>query len=107
VSSERAYVLANLSFSVLHGIGSLQCADVSRARRQIHNRKLCLYIIYIRKIGDLCSLVVGVPGCRSRGPGSIPGTTKFSEKYWIWNGVHSASSVQLRSYLKEKVAAPV
>jgi hypothetical protein len=25
----------------------------------------------------------------------------------VWNGVHSASWVQLRSYLKEKVAAPV
>jgi hypothetical protein len=28
----------------------------------------------------LCGLVVGVPGYRSRGPGSIPGATKFSEK---------------------------
>ena len=24
-------------------------------------------------------------------PGSIPGATRFSEQYWIWNGVHSAS----------------
>jgi hypothetical protein len=24
----------------------------------------------------------------TRGPGSIPGTTKFSEKQWVWNGVH-------------------
>jgi hypothetical protein len=54
-----------------------------------------------------CSLVVRVPGYRSRGPGSIPGATRFSEKYWVWNGVHSASWVQLRSYLKEKVEAPV
>jgi hypothetical protein len=22
---------------------------------------------------------------------SIPGATSFSEKYWVWNGVHSAS----------------
>jgi hypothetical protein len=36
-------------------------------------------------------------------PGSIPGTTIFSEKQWVWNGVHSASWVQLRSYLIEKV----
>jgi hypothetical protein len=36
----------------------------------------------------LCGLVV--PGCRSRGPGSIPVATRFSEKYWVWNGVHSA-----------------
>jgi hypothetical protein len=29
----------------------------------------------------LCGLVVRVPGYRSRGPGSIPGATRFSEKY--------------------------
>jgi hypothetical protein len=28
----------------------------------------------------LCGLVVRVPGYRSRGPDSIPGATKFSEK---------------------------
>jgi hypothetical protein len=39
--------------------------------------------------------------------GSIPGASRFSEKQWVWNGVHSASSGQLRSYLEEKVAAPV
>jgi hypothetical protein len=44
---------------------------------------------------------------KSPDPGSIPGTTRFSEKQWVWNGVHSASSVQLKSYLEEKVAAPV
>jgi hypothetical protein len=40
-------------------------------------------------------------------PGSISGTSRFSEKQRVWNGVHSASWGQLRSYLKEKVAAPV
>jgi hypothetical protein len=31
--------------------------------------------------GDrLCGLVVRVPGYRSRGPGSIPDATRFSEK---------------------------
>jgi hypothetical protein len=48
------------------------------------------------------ALVVRVPGYRSIGPGSIPGPTKFSEKQWVWNRVHSASWVQLRSYLEEK-----
>jgi hypothetical protein len=24
-------------------------------------------------------------------PGSIPGAIRFSENYWAWNGVHSAS----------------
>jgi hypothetical protein len=33
--------------------------------------------------------------------------TRLPEKQWVWNGVHSASWVQLRSYLEEKVAAPV
>jgi hypothetical protein len=40
----------------------------------------------------LCGLEVTVSGYRSRGPGSIPGATRFSEK---------------RGYLEEKVAAPV
>jgi hypothetical protein len=39
----------------------------------------------------LCGLVVRVLGYRSRGPGSISDATRFSEKYWVWNGVHSAS----------------
>jgi hypothetical protein len=32
------------------------------------------------EIDSLCGLVVRVPGYRSRGPGSIPGTNIFSEK---------------------------
>jgi hypothetical protein len=39
--------------------------------------------------------------------GSIPGHTRFSEKSGVWNGVHSAPWGQLRSYLNEKLAAPV
>jgi hypothetical protein len=39
----------------------------------------------------LCGLMVRVPDYRSRGPGSIPIATRFSEKYCVWNGVHSAS----------------
>ena len=33
--------------------------------------------------------------------GSIPGATRFSEWQWVWNGVHSASLGQLRSYLNK------
>jgi hypothetical protein len=36
-----------------------------------------------------------------------PGASRFSEKQRVWNGVHSASWGQLRSYLEEKVEAPV
>jgi uncharacterized protein YaiE (UPF0345 family) len=50
----------------------------------------------------LCGLVMRVPGCRSRGPGSISGATRFSEKYWVFDGVHSASWIQLRSYFRRK-----
>jgi hypothetical protein len=37
----------------------------------------------------------------------VPGASRFSEKQRIWNGAHSASRGQLRSYLKKKVAAQV
>jgi hypothetical protein len=39
--------------------------------------------------------------------GSIPGASRFSGKQRVWNGVHSASWGQPKSYLDEKVAAPV
>jgi hypothetical protein len=48
-------------------------------------------IIIIIIINRLCGLVVRVPGYRSGGPGSIPGAARFSEKLWVWNGVHAAS----------------
>jgi hypothetical protein len=69
---------------------------------------MVVILIYHRHKPDrLCGLAVGVPGYRSRGPGSIPGATRFSEEWWVSNGVHPASSVQLRKYLKENVAAPI
>jgi hypothetical protein len=34
----------------------------------------------IRRKAHLCGPVVRVPGYRSKDPGSIPGTTRFSEK---------------------------
>jgi hypothetical protein len=50
----------------------------------------CIVLLLAIVLVRLCGLVVRVPGYRSRGPGSIPGTTRFSEK-WFWNGVYSAS----------------
>jgi hypothetical protein len=50
-----------------------------------------IYIYIYIYIYRVCGLVVRVPGYRSRGPGSIPGATRFSEKLWVWNGAHSAS----------------
>jgi hypothetical protein len=55
----------------------------------------------------LCGLVSEFLSTDREVPGSIPGASRFSEKQWVWIGVHSASRGQLRSYLKEKVAAPV
>jgi hypothetical protein len=53
-----------------------------------------LFIIIISSSNSsdrLCGLVVRVPGYNSRGTGSIPGASRFSEKYWVWNGVYSTS----------------
>jgi hypothetical protein len=42
---------------------------------------LCLCLFLLSLLGDrLCCLVVRVLGYRFGGPGSIPGTTRFSEK---------------------------
>jgi hypothetical protein len=62
----------------------------------------CPYLHVRCSMDRLCGLLVRVSGYRSRRPGSIPCDTRFSEKWWVWNGVHSASWVQLRSYLGEK-----
>jgi hypothetical protein len=40
----------------------------------------CLYVFFIPIPDRLCGLVGRVPGYRSRGPVSIPGTIRFSEK---------------------------
>jgi hypothetical protein len=37
-------------------------------------------IIFITRNHSSCGLVARVPGYMSRGPGSIPGATRFSEK---------------------------
>jgi hypothetical protein len=39
--------------------------------------------------------------------GSISGATRFSEKHWVWNGVHSALVRINEELLERKVAAPV
>jgi hypothetical protein len=67
--------------------------------------KLFFFIIEIIRIDRLCGLVVRVSGYTSKGPGF---DSQSYQIFWeVWNGVHSASWGQLRSYLNEKVAAPV
>jgi hypothetical protein len=39
-----------------------------------------MFKYYLERNDHLCGLVVRVPGYRSRGPVSIPGATRFSEK---------------------------
>jgi hypothetical protein len=39
-----------------------------------------MFKYYLEGKEHLCGLVVRVPGYRSRGPGPIPGDTRFSEK---------------------------
>jgi hypothetical protein len=51
----------------LHADGNITC--------NIH----WTYSSYLR-LGHLCGLVVRAPGYKSKGPGSIPGITRFSEK---------------------------
>jgi hypothetical protein len=55
----------------------------------------------------LCDLVSEFLAIDPKVPVLIPGASRFYEKQRVWNGVHSASWGQLRSYLKGKVAAPV
>jgi hypothetical protein len=60
------------------------------------HKNINLLVLCGKRYNRLCGIVVTVLGYRSGGPDSIPGTTRISEKYWVWNGV------QLRSYLIEK-----
>jgi hypothetical protein len=70
----------------------------------------CFYIklyFFTYAIDRLCVLWSEFLATDPEVSGSIPGAVRFSEKQWVWNGVHSALWGQLRSYLEEIVAAPV
>jgi hypothetical protein len=68
------------------------------------------YYYYYYYYGRLCGLVVRVLGYRSGGPGSIPGTTRFSGKkktvVVLERGPLSLVSTT-EELLDRKVAAPV
>jgi hypothetical protein len=56
-------------------------------------QKIDYYLIPIyANIDRLCGLVVRVPGYRSRGPGSIPGSTRFPGKLAMERGPLSLMS---------------
>jgi hypothetical protein len=62
----------------IHNLPSIHSDNVKSFRHKLQDDRLC-------------GLVLRVPGYRSRGPGSIPGATRFSEKWWVWNEVHLTS----------------
>jgi hypothetical protein len=72
---------------------SLVVCDLSDHDSYSRCRWVVMYVF--RQNYRFCGLVNRVHAYRSRGPGSIPGANRYSEKYWVWNGVHSASAVQL------------
>jgi hypothetical protein len=55
----------------------------------------------------LCGLLVRLPDCRLRVPGSIPGAARFSAWQYVWKGVHSALVRINEELLERKVAALV
>jgi hypothetical protein len=58
--------------------------------------------LYFACISDrLFGLVARVPGYRSRGPGLIPGATRFSEKYLLTSGGCSVGIVPTRTQAME------
>jgi hypothetical protein len=58
-------------------------------------------------VDRLCGLVVRVSDYRSGGPGFDSRALQEKQSSGVWDGGHSASWVQLRSYFKVIVAAPV
>jgi hypothetical protein len=62
-------------------------------------------LTYPSTIDRLCGLVIRVPGYRSGGPGSIPGTTR-KELVGVERGPLSLVST-IEELLDRKVAAPV
>jgi hypothetical protein len=75
-------------------------------RECLERTNYLLSIHYILSIDRLCGLVVRVLGCRSGGPGSIPGTTRKKKGVGLERG--SPSLVRTtEELLDRKVAAPV
>jgi hypothetical protein len=68
--------------------------------------EIIIIIIIIMKHDRLCGLVVRVLGYRSRGPGSIPGTTRKKNVVGLERGPLSLVRTT-EELLDRKVAAPV
>jgi hypothetical protein len=59
----------------------LRCRLCERNFSSVFNYFFCQIILHlVHYVYRFCGLMVRVPGYRSRGPGSIPGTTRIPEK---------------------------
>jgi hypothetical protein len=66
-----------LTFSSLN---ELSKAPNTKGPKLIRRTWIQTFVCVLYEADRLCGLVVRVLGYRSGGPGSIPGTTRFSEK---------------------------
>jgi hypothetical protein len=65
------------------------------------------YLFWYMSIDRLCGLVVGVPGYRSRGPGSIPGATRFFLEVVDLKRGPLSLAIATEELLERKIAASV
>jgi hypothetical protein len=76
----------HLTFSMPFLLVEILVTNISKNECGIENAYITFALTYIkytfayRAVDLLCGLVVRIHGYRSRGPGSIPGATRFSEK---------------------------
>jgi hypothetical protein len=93
----NVYVNTGKNFSLINSRKFVAIRHISAIHKFKGNKickshkKLLPNTVNILITDRLCGLMVRVPGYRYRGPGSIPGVTRFSEKSWAWNQIHSAS----------------
>jgi hypothetical protein len=88
VSEERAAIVFKLEAedSILHGevflLQCYHCPDLTALLVRLDHDDVLMFVIdptfQRQSVSRRCGLVVRVLGHKSRGPGSIPGATRFS-----------------------------
>jgi hypothetical protein len=65
---------------------SVKLVSESRSRESIHSPSIRIH-------GMTASVIKWseFTATNSEIPGTIPGATRFCKKWWVWNGIHSAS----------------
>jgi hypothetical protein len=97
ITTGKSMVLYFLIFKFLYRNRSHIKYKTVYTRKWQHSWWLRIRFGFLQSCYRFCGLVTRVPIYRSGGPCSIPGATRFSEKWWVWNGVHSASWVHSRN----------